>query len=241
MVPLPLGHGRAAARTDAPVLDLFDRLGVRASLFILGEVASFYPDLAREIAARGHQVGCHGFHHVDIDLLGPEGFARELARDRAAFDPLLALPRDRLSRAQPAAARRDDPDPARAGLPLRRVSLHLALSARQGSGRLNRSRNRYGLAATWSLPKSDEDMVEIPLPTFPLLRLPATTGILTRIAGTTWTLLALRTGDVQHYFHRGRRSSWLGASGCSCAGSVRGWSARSNRSRCDCRPGARAS
>jgi hypothetical protein len=49
------------------------------------------------------------------------------------------------------------------------------------------------------------DMVEIPLPTFPVLRLPAATGILTRVAGRGWTLVALRhalrKGDAQYYFH----------------------------------------
>jgi hypothetical protein len=48
-------------------------------------------------------------------------------------------------------------------------------------------------------------MVETPLPTFPVLRLPAATGILTRVAGRTWTLVALRQalreGDAQYYFH----------------------------------------
>src|SRR5437773_403727 len=66
------------------ILDLLDRHQVRGSFFILGEVAGFYPDLVREIGERGHEIGCHGFHHVDADLLGPEAFARELRRARAA-------------------------------------------------------------------------------------------------------------------------------------------------------------
>ena len=52
-------------------LDIFDRLGARGTFFILGEVAHFYPELVREIDARGHEIGCHGYHHTDIDLLGP--------------------------------------------------------------------------------------------------------------------------------------------------------------------------
>jgi len=61
------------------ILELFDRHGVTATFFVLGEVAEREPDLVREIAGRGHEVACHGLHHVDADLLGPERFRDELA------------------------------------------------------------------------------------------------------------------------------------------------------------------
>src|SRR4030095_8806692 len=57
----PSGELREPTRR---ILDLFDRHGVRGAFFVLGEVAGFYPDLVREIATRGHEVACHGFHHV---------------------------------------------------------------------------------------------------------------------------------------------------------------------------------
>ena len=68
---------------------LFERHGVRGSFFVLGEVARFYPELVKEIEARGHEVGSHGDHHVDIDLLGEEGFARELQAGRESLAALL--------------------------------------------------------------------------------------------------------------------------------------------------------
>src|SRR5512139_1590157 len=85
------GSNRPAGELVEPArrtLDLFDRLGVKGTFFVLGEVATFYPDLVREIAARGHEVGCHGFSHVDIDVLGPERFDDELGRAQPLLSEL---------------------------------------------------------------------------------------------------------------------------------------------------------
>ncbi len=60
------------------VLDLLEKHGSTATFFVLGEVASRYPELVEEMTARGHEVGCHGFHHVHVGDLGREAFDREL-------------------------------------------------------------------------------------------------------------------------------------------------------------------
>jgi peptidoglycan/xylan/chitin deacetylase (PgdA/CDA1 family) len=180
----PRGELREPTRR---VLDLFDRLRVRATFFILGEVAVFYPELVREIEARGHEVGCHGFHHVDIDLLGPEGFRHELSEARRVLASL-AIP------------------------VLRELGFRYDASVCTARGLLgknfgheHRASAPYRFRDRFSRPDPAGDMAEIPIPTFPVLRLPAATGILTRVAGRTWTLVALRRalreGDAQYYFH----------------------------------------
>ena len=45
------------------LLDLFDATGSRATFFVLGWVAERQPGLVREIAARGHEIACHGYGH----------------------------------------------------------------------------------------------------------------------------------------------------------------------------------
>jgi peptidoglycan/xylan/chitin deacetylase (PgdA/CDA1 family) len=187
------------------ILDLFERHRVRGSFFILGEVATHYPDLVREIEARGHEVGCHGFHHVDIDLLGPDGFARELARARAALDALLARPVDGYR--APNLLLRDWMIPTLRAQGFRydvSVCTSRALLGKDfGHGHV--ADNPYRFRDRFSVPDAAGDLVEIPLPTFPVLRLPAATGILTRVAGVRWTTVALRHalrgGDAQYYFH----------------------------------------
>jgi hypothetical protein len=67
------------------------------------------------------------------------------------------------------------------------------------------AQNPYRFRDRFSVPDPAGDFVEVPLPVFPGLRLPAATGILTRVAGLRWSLVALedalRTGDAQYYFH----------------------------------------
>jgi polysaccharide deacetylase family protein (PEP-CTERM system associated) len=47
-------------------LDLLDRRGVKATFFVLGWTAERFPDLVREIARRGHEVGCHSYGHPEV-------------------------------------------------------------------------------------------------------------------------------------------------------------------------------
>jgi peptidoglycan/xylan/chitin deacetylase (PgdA/CDA1 family) len=202
------GRDGPAGELVAPtrrILDLFERHRVRGSFFILGEVATHYPDLVREIEARGHEVGCHGFHHVDIDLLGPDGFARELARARAALDALLARPVDGYR--APNLLLRDWMIPTLRAQGFRydvSVCTSRALLGKD-FGHRHVADNPYRFRDRFSVPDAAGDLVEIPLPTFPVLRLPAATGILTRVAGVRWTTVALRHalrgGDAQYYFH----------------------------------------
>jgi polysaccharide deacetylase family protein (PEP-CTERM system associated) len=45
------------------VLDLLDELEVKATFFVLGMSARNHPGVVEELAARGHEIACHGFHH----------------------------------------------------------------------------------------------------------------------------------------------------------------------------------
>ncbi|MEV4342467.1 polysaccharide deacetylase family protein [Streptomyces sp. NPDC049590] len=66
------GHVRHIALTfdDGPdpestprFLDELDRLGARATFFVVGEYAVRHPGLVRETARRGHELGVHGWRH----------------------------------------------------------------------------------------------------------------------------------------------------------------------------------
>jgi peptidoglycan/xylan/chitin deacetylase (PgdA/CDA1 family) len=198
----PRGELREPTRR---ILDLFDRLRVRATFFILGEVATFYPELVREIEARGHEVGCHGFHHVDADLLGPEAFARQLGEARRVLEPLVDRPLTGYR--APNLLLRDWMIPT-----LREQGFDHDVSVCTSRGLLGKdfghrhhADNPYRFRDRFGQEDAEGDLVEIPLPTFPFLRLPAATGILTRVAGLRWTTVALRhalrRGDAQYYFH----------------------------------------
>ena len=75
---------RVVANTHR-LLDQFDDSGVRATFFTLGWIAEHHPRLVREIAARGHEVASHGYHHQLVYMLTPQQFREDV---RAAKDTL---------------------------------------------------------------------------------------------------------------------------------------------------------
>ena len=46
------------------VLDLLDDLGVQATFFVVADVINYYPSLLEKIVERGHEIACHGLHHI---------------------------------------------------------------------------------------------------------------------------------------------------------------------------------
>lgn len=71
------------------VLDILDAHGAQASFFCIGARAERYPELCREIVARGHAVENHSQNHLHhFSLLGPRGIEREL---QAAQDVLAGI------------------------------------------------------------------------------------------------------------------------------------------------------
>ena len=90
-IPRRLARTDAAALTfdDGPhpegtpaVLDALDAAGAKATFFLMGEQVDRRPELAREIAARGHAIGVHGYRHTLLLRRTRSGLADDL--DRAA-------------------------------------------------------------------------------------------------------------------------------------------------------------
>lgn len=69
-----------------PLLALLDSHGVKATFYVLGAVARQQPSLVAELAANGHEIGCHGLMHQFIYRQTPEEFREDLrtARDIVA-------------------------------------------------------------------------------------------------------------------------------------------------------------
>jgi peptidoglycan-N-acetylglucosamine deacetylase len=69
------------------VLDLLDRHRARASFFCVGERVERHPELAAEIARRGHRVENHTYRHLKrFSLLGSGAIGREIDRAQAAIE-----------------------------------------------------------------------------------------------------------------------------------------------------------
>ena len=60
-----------------PVLDEMDRRGLKSTCFCLGWLAEKHPDIIKEIARRGHQIGCHSYQHELSFRFTPEQFVED--------------------------------------------------------------------------------------------------------------------------------------------------------------------
>ncbi len=60
------------------ILDLLRKHRVKATFFVLGEVARRLPEVVRQIDREGHELGCHGMSHRTLGDLGKEDFRKEL-------------------------------------------------------------------------------------------------------------------------------------------------------------------
>jgi polysaccharide deacetylase family protein (PEP-CTERM system associated) len=74
------------------LLELLAGAQVRATFFVLGAVAERHPELVREIARAGHEVGTHGWSHTFVYRLAPEVFRDELRRSLALLRELSQQP-----------------------------------------------------------------------------------------------------------------------------------------------------
>lgn len=76
------------------LLDVFDEFGIKATFFVPADVARRYPDKVKEIAARGHEIGCHGDKHENLAALSLEEqeavlkTAKETLKDITGYDPV---------------------------------------------------------------------------------------------------------------------------------------------------------
>jgi peptidoglycan/xylan/chitin deacetylase (PgdA/CDA1 family) len=61
-------------------LRLLEERGVQATFFLLGSMVQRSPELAREIADAGHEVGLHGYGHRSLLLQNPKSTMDDLAR-----------------------------------------------------------------------------------------------------------------------------------------------------------------
>lgn len=85
----PYLSGYRGMEEGAPrFLDLLRREGVSATCFATGDVARRYPALIRELAAAGHELGCHGDTHRRF---GGMNAAEAAAEIEAATETLRAL------------------------------------------------------------------------------------------------------------------------------------------------------
>lgn len=70
------------------ILDVLDKENVKATFFVIGRWADEFPDMTKEIAKRGHEIGNHSDKHSDFTRISKDQIINEVA---AADAKILAL------------------------------------------------------------------------------------------------------------------------------------------------------
>ncbi len=81
-----------AADNTRRLLDLLAEANIRATMFILGKLAEAFPDVVREIDAAGHEIGSHGYGHVEIFKQSRGEFAQDVARSKDLLEQIVSKP-----------------------------------------------------------------------------------------------------------------------------------------------------
>lgn len=70
------------------ILEILDRYGIKATFFVVGENVINYPEAAREVIRRGHEVGNHTFTHPHIAGLDEDAIMDEIGKCEDALEEL---------------------------------------------------------------------------------------------------------------------------------------------------------
>lgn len=70
------------------LLSLFDDFAIRATLFVLGDIADHHPGLIRRWSSAGHEIACHGQYHDRLHTLDAASFRRDLAHAKHTLEDL---------------------------------------------------------------------------------------------------------------------------------------------------------
>ncbi|HVP43776.1 MAG TPA: DUF3473 domain-containing protein [Terriglobales bacterium] len=74
------------------LLDVLQRHGARATFFALGLLIESHPELVRRIATAGHEIGSHGYEHLQIFRLTREQFQEDTRRAKQVVEDALGAP-----------------------------------------------------------------------------------------------------------------------------------------------------
>lgn len=75
-------------RLTHEILDVLDKYSVQATFFMVGVNVVNYPEAAKEVIARGHEVGNHTYSHYHMRGLNEEALNDELDRCEDALEEL---------------------------------------------------------------------------------------------------------------------------------------------------------
>jgi peptidoglycan-N-acetylglucosamine deacetylase len=95
-VVLTFDDGPMPGKTKT-ILNALDRHGVKATFLMVGQMANAYPDLVREVAARGHSVGTHTQNHTNLASVSFDRAVAQIDAGRRSVASALGPSRSRIA------------------------------------------------------------------------------------------------------------------------------------------------
>jgi peptidoglycan/xylan/chitin deacetylase (PgdA/CDA1 family) len=83
-IAITFDDGPTPGVTEA-VLDELRMRGLRATFFMIGKQVVAAPELARRVAAEGHEIGNHTFNHVKLNTLSDQQAGEEIQKTQDAL------------------------------------------------------------------------------------------------------------------------------------------------------------
>ncbi len=80
------------------ILDILDNAGASATFFLQGKEVEKYPHLAREVFSRGHQLGNHGYAHLDAKQASQKEYIAEVKRAQDVLQNTVGVEIDKVFR-----------------------------------------------------------------------------------------------------------------------------------------------
>lgn len=74
------------------VLEILDQSGAKATFFVLGWISEKHPEVIRQIAGLGHEIGSHGYNHEKVYDMTPESFVSFLERAKKVTEDACGRP-----------------------------------------------------------------------------------------------------------------------------------------------------
>lgn len=84
-----MSHPTRVGKSVDLLLEALERHGARGTFFVLGWIAEHRPEVVRAIAAAGHEIASHGFHHQRVTSLTPMAFREDVRSSKRALEDLI--------------------------------------------------------------------------------------------------------------------------------------------------------
>lgn len=70
------------------ILNLLDKYGVKGTFFVLGQVAEKFPELIKQISGEGHELGVHGYNHLQFFKMTREKALEEISSAKKRIEDI---------------------------------------------------------------------------------------------------------------------------------------------------------